>query len=186
MPNWKLLLLGLAIAILVRALYYARRLITIRHMKDQYTEYLRSETVSVELITSYIPRLKKIAKECGEVGSVVPFVEPMGLGVVAQGHLEAVQNLANRRQDTVVLNLALMDRIAGACRDATLDCLKPWWWLEQIALLPQALLQYVGINREHFTAKIATLVYWALAGATLLLEPWREAFWRWLRDSVLP
>lgn len=126
-------------------------------------------------VTGKNPNMKRsqhqvinLFKEAGVKDSVIPIVEPLGLGQLATSNISVFDNFPNRSEQLISITIGFFEQSIGVYSSRTLETFNPIYWIEFIIYLPRNLFTYLGLQSDGTTVKLSQLFYW-IAGLIFTL-----------------
>ena len=163
----KYILIAWAITFLYRLVVNLSSLFWLNHYDKAYMRYLSHPEQDFTECTAAVTKLFKSA---GLTDRMIPFVQPMGLGQIVQGHTMLFCNMGNRREDVVGNMISCFSSARGVFKNRILENFSPIYWINCILFLPRTALVYLGISAESVFSKLFQLLYWILTPLLLLLR----------------
>jgi hypothetical protein len=101
-------------------------------------------------------------KKAGIKDSVVPYVEPVGMGQMISTTVSVFSNFTRIRADIAGTITSNFHRAIGVYKKRMLNSFNPLFWIDFVVNLPREALEYVGVPPEKSLVKVAQVIYWAL------------------------
>lgn len=170
--------------IVLRALYYFYYYKRGKHYEEAYIQYIsKQDDETSTKLAEFHTQIKQLFRLAGLSSVTIPYVDTLGLGQIARGHMSPSDNMNNLREDVVSANLRSFERAIGVCKSKAIQSFNPIFWAESFIYLPTNVLSYLGVKKKGSLVKIAQLVWWLfVAFATVVGVLFNAEFVKWVED----
>jgi hypothetical protein len=155
-----------------------QRYIRTRIYFKRYKKYIEDPTWDFH---EYKHQFIKLFKDAGINDSLVPVVNPVGMGLVQTANVSFFSNVNITREDIVNLMIKSFHEAIGVYRSRIIETFNPLFWLEFVVFLPMKIFKYLSLNVEKRGYKVIQVIYWLfsiLIGlVSFLNENFRESIW---------
>lgn len=113
-----------------------------KHMK-RFEKWLFEEDYERDLSLDK-PNVKKLVKNAGFYGGLVPVTRPMGLGQVLNAQINPIDQYPDRTLDIAGAIRRQLANAKGVYWERMLFSINPFLWIEFILYLPSNIIKYLG------------------------------------------
>lgn len=179
MKTWQIALIIFGGIMLFRCLFNLERFLKIKWYEKKYFEDIARKNFS--FLKEHKRDIGNTLSKAGVEDSVVPVVQPVGLGQVSAGHVSVRNNITSLRKDIVETMIEQFMEAQGVYRKRFLQSLNPLFWIEFLVFLPKYLLEYLGVQKENIGVKIGNVIWWFLCViGTILINVFSSQISIWL------
>lgn len=143
----------------LRSIYYWLKLKTIIKFKAEYQNYLSQ--IDNNLL-QHRSQIVSLLKEANVKDFVIPHIEPVGFGRIAQGNMSGLSNIHLIREEVVIPYMMKFDEAIGFFRHNMKQSFNPFYWFEFLILLPEKIIKYVCSEPPDAFMKVIQLLYWGI------------------------